>query len=379
MRAFINFLLLFTSLSCNPDKKTEDSGWDVIVKGKVQLPQQGQITITELKNEGGGQSQTIELQKDNSYSKTLHLNEPGIFQVDFFGRQRVNIMVDHSAVELNVDGSSQQGAVEIKGSPDHDLYQKVFMMLNNAPELKAINDEFQKAAAANDEVKIKQKQTEYATALEKIQASVVSYLKQQPVSLGLINLMQNPNIVDKDKNIDLFIETLAKLEKSWPTYHYTKEFSDLVQKMKVTGIGQFAPEISLPNPNGDTVKLSSLRGRYVLIDFWAKWCGPCRRENPNVVRAYHKFKDKGFEVYSVSLDKTKADWVQAIKEDGLTWTHVSDLKYFESQAAHDYNITGIPFSILLDKSGKILAKNLRGEALDKKLNEVLGAEIKAEK
>ena len=142
--------------------------------------------------------------------------------------------------------------------------------------------------------------------------------------------------------------------------------------MKVTAMGQIAPEIELPNPEGQLVKLSSLRGKYVLIDFWAKWCGPCRRENPNVVKAYHEFKDKGFEVFGVSLDRTKEDWVKAIAEDGLVWTQVSDLKYFESQAAKDYNINAIPFSVLIDQQGKIIAKDLRGAALEKKLAEVMG-------
>jgi peroxiredoxin len=201
---------------------------------------------------------------------------------------------------------------------------------------------------------------------------VAGMLRDQPASLAVINLLQQNNLLDRDKYIDLYISTSDKLKKEWPDYEIAKQFIEMVDKMKATAIGQISPEIEMPNPDGQIIKLSSLRGKYVLVDFWAKWCGPCRKENPNVVRAYQKYKDKGFEVFGVSLDRNKEDWVQAINEDGLTWTHVSDLKYFDSKAAHDYNISAIPFSILLDPEGKIIAKNLRGAALDKKLEEVLG-------
>jgi len=375
MRAIINFFLLFASLGCSQEKKADDNGWDVVIKGKVNFPQKGIIQIQELRMDGSGQPEMIELKKDNTYAKTVHLTEPAIMQLDFFGMQRVNLMVDRSTIEVQVDGNSQQGAVSIKGSPDHDLYAKVqtmYQSIPEAPELKKIEADFQVAAEAKNEPKLFQLRAEYVKQMEALKNKIIDVLRQAPASLALYNILQDQNVVDRDKNMDLFISSLAKFQKSWPSFHYTKELEEMVTRMKVTAIGQMAPEITLPNPSGDTIKLSSLRGKYVLVDFWAKWCGPCRQENPNVVRAYHKFKSKGFEIYSVSLDKNKEDWLKAIKDDGLEWTHVSDLKYWNSIAARDYNITGIPFSILLDKDGKIIAKNLRGAALDEKLTEVLG-------
>lgn len=136
-------------------------------------------------------------------------------------------------------------------------------------------------------------------------------------------------------------------------------------------IGQKAPDLVFQNPEGKTMKLSDLKGKVVLIDFWAAWCRPCRMENPNVVKAYQKYHDKGFEVFSVSLDKDKASWVNAIKQDGLVWPyHVSDLLFWQSKAAQIYGVRSIPHTVLVDKNGRIIAKNLRGPALEQALEQI---------
>jgi peroxiredoxin len=134
--------------------------------------------------------------------------------------------------------------------------------------------------------------------------------------------------------------------------------------------GSTVPEIALPSPDGDTILLSSLRGSYVLLDFWAAWCPPCRRENPNLVKVYEKYHDKGFEIYQVSLDRSRDAWLKAIKDDGLIWTHVSDLQYWNSIVVPVYNIEGIPMSYLLDRRGRIIARNLRGDVLEQELKQI---------
>lgn len=136
--------------------------------------------------------------------------------------------------------------------------------------------------------------------------------------------------------------------------------------------GRVAPDFTQKTPEGTDLSLSDLKGKYVLIDFWASWCGPCRRENPNVVRMYNAYKDKGFEILGVSLDRSKDNWLAAIEKDQLTWKHVSDLKHWSNAVARQYNVSSVPFTMLIDPEGRIVAKNLRGPSLEAKLKELLG-------
>lgn len=151
----------------------------------------------------------------------------------------------------------------------------------------------------------------------------------------------------------------------------TQQQQQQPQSSSSAAIGSMAPDITMPDVNGKNFSLSSLKGKYVLVDFWASWCGPCRAENPNVVAAYNKYKNKNFTILGVSLDKTKEAWLKGIKEDGLTWTQISDLKFWNSAAVALYGFNGIPYNVLIDPTGKIVADNLRGGELEKKLGELL--------
>jgi peroxiredoxin len=180
------------------------------------------------------------------------------------------------------------------------------------------------------------------------------------------------DLFPREQNQQLHQEVIKALYEKYPTHSIVAERHKVeASPITSTAIGAMAPELAFENPEGKILKLSDLKGKVVLLDFWAAWCRPCRQENPNVVIAYKKFHDKGFEVFSVSLDRDKASWVKAIKDDGLIWpNHVSDLGYWQSQAAKIYGISSIPATFLIGKDGRILAKNLRGAALENALKEL---------
>lgn len=376
-------LLAALCLSCSTNGKGDaempgqdnNNSWYVTVRGKVGYPQSGQITIQELKANGSvGWQDTISLKKNYTFAKKVKLDEPGYYRLNFYGKQVLNVILHQNDIEVNVDGNSPQGFVQITGSPDLDLIQQVQELqakINTDPQVLQLNEQFAAAAQRRDEKSMLALQGKYMQHVKRYNDQIASLMVEKSPSVAVINLLQS-NILDRDQYFDIYMKVAATLKKEWPDYSVSEEFINYVDQMKTLAVGQPAPEIALPNPEGKVIPLSSMRGKYVLVDFWAKWCGPCRRENPNVVAAYQKYKDKGFTVYGVSLDRSREDWLQAIEQDNLTWTHVSDLKYWQSEAAKTYNITGIPFSVLLDPNGIIIAKNLRGAALHEKLEEIFG-------
>lgn len=201
--------------------------------------------------------------------------------------------------------------------------------------------------------------------------NIEQFIRENPASI--VSAFVLYRYFSPSLSADEVIKYTDLLDKSLANTQYVKLLRELPSALRTTAIGNQAPDFTLPDPEGKPLKLSDHFGKYLLVDFWAAWCGPCRRENPNIVRVYNKYKDKGkgFGVFGVSLDSKKEAWIQAIAKDGLNWPQVSDLQFWDSGPAKLYGIRGIPGNVLLDPSGKIIARNLRGEDLEKKLAELL--------
>ncbi len=302
--------------------------------------------------------------------KRNEVDEGTVYQVNFAGAQRVIVLIEGGeTIDIVADGT-EKGAAKVTGSKNNDYYQQLIGLYKEMNE-KSLKwqEEYAQAEQKKDSKKIAKIQQDFEAASQGFTGKVKSLIPEMGTSLAALFAT---NFLNPEVDFAT-IDALAKrFETERPTMKQAKVFVGNAKRMRGIQIGDPAPEITLNSTENKPVSLSSLRGKIVLIDFWASWCGPCRQENPNVVRVYNRFKDKGFEIFSVSLDRDKTAWVKAIEKDGLIWpSHVSDLKYWQSAAAQNYGVNAIPATFLLDKDGKVIEKNLRGAALEKKLEEIL--------
>lgn len=278
-----------------------------------------------------------------------------------------------------------KGVIRIKGeelktakisgnqaNKDFAEYKELTEDLN--AQYMALNEEFQAAddEQKQDEAFIKGLQARAEDIFAKQSKLTESYVADHPNSVVALALLGE--ILSAENLNQVVVPTFESMPAALKNSARGQALASKIEKMKKLAVGSVAPEFALPDTSGTTTALSSLRGQYVLIDFWASWCAPCRHENPNVVAAYNQYKDKNFTVFGVSLDRENARdaWLQAIKDDQLEqWPHVSDLKGWQSEVVELYGIEGIPQNFLIDPDGKIIASNLRGEKLKEKLAELL--------
>lgn len=260
--------------------------------------------------------------------------------------------------------------IKITGSPVNDEYSTIKAELDADSERgMALYQEYQLAVQQGnpDAGKIMDQVREIFDQQEE---KMVQFIKNNPKSWVNPILVEQVQQGREPEELEALIQSLDPAVQAVPGI---KAISERLVRLKAVAIGQIAPDFEQNDPDGNPVKLSEIyaKNAYTLIDFWAAWCGPCRMENPNIVAVYNDYKDKGFSVFGVSLDRSKEDWLKAIEDDKLTWDHVSDLQYWQNAAAALYSVNSIPASFLVDREGRIVAKNLRDEALRAKIAELL--------
>ncbi len=345
------------------------------ITGTVKGVDTGMIYLQKSEMDQWVNVDSVKLSK-GEFTFSGKVDNPEMWHIAMSGNQVIlPVFVENAPIQIQIFPDSLEKST-VTGSATHDFYQQ-YVTMNDAINVK-MEDAYiawKKAKEANDTIGMERN--------DSISNLLDAEMKKQLQEFAKTNnkTVVAPYLVIKNSwQFELpELEELANvMDTSLNKSQYMQALQNRVAILKSVTVGQIAPDFTMNDTAGNPVTLSSLKGKVLLVDFWASWCGPCRAENPNVVKAYKAYSNKGFDVLGCSFDKNREKWIQAIKDDNLTWGHVSDLKYWSNAAGKLYGINSIPANVLLDKDQKIIARNLRGEELMKKLEEIFGP-VAAEK
>ncbi|MDX1445008.1 TlpA disulfide reductase family protein [Lishizhenia sp.] len=373
-KVFITFLLFATSLVYAQGTGEKPSTIHIELSGTIFNLPNDTLYISQLMGRQYHDYDKAVADKNGNFSFSTDLPNPDYYVLRLGNHSHLNIIFrENDSIQVYGDGKNILFFSNIIGSPEstdmndflrtYEVFKRdkdsATMLMRQFPnQQKAITQQFQ------------QKYLRFTAERSRF----TSNHRKSPALIAVINTYAIPNEYKE-------YEAVAKdLLEGFPESNVVQSIRQQMAQHKakyessqLLASGKPAPEIAMPDANGDTLRLSDLKGNVVLIDFWASWCGPCRRENPNVVKLYEKYHDAGFEVFSVSLDGRKENWLAAIDADNLKWdSHVSELNKWNCSARADYGFSGIPFTVLVDKEGNIISTNLRGVALESALSSIFG-------
>ncbi|HOE04185.1 MAG TPA: TlpA disulfide reductase family protein [Bacteroidales bacterium] len=384
----IVLLAALALFSCKQGGRENENKTNLVVSGQITNAGGKLLFLEQMFPDGITKLDSVVVGNDNSFSFRLNLESAGFYLLRIDKDNAIYlIMKPGDSIQISGDFGKLAANYKVNGSKDSEIARELNLhMIESASKLEEFNKIYQ-AALQNQNIKIEdvlKELDEKALKLYELDKLFLTdfihkYESSPVIFLALFQQLGGTRILTPDRDIAVYEFTLEMLKKHHPKLAQTasleKQLNDYKVKSQPTqggvSVGGEAPDITLPGPDGKTHSLHDLRGKYVLLDFWASWCKPCRAESPFLVKAYNKYSSKGFTIFQVSLDSDKGQWEQAIKNDNLTWTHVSDLKYWDCVPAKVYGVAGIPANFLLDANGVIIATNLRGEALEKKLAELL--------